>query len=93
MNGLAYGNGKWVGVCTTNTSPTQFTPITSTDNGVNWTNGTLQTSFGGATDLFFYNGVFILTTSASKIVTSVDGITWTLAANLTALFLPIAIVS
>ena len=91
MNGLAYGNGKWVGVCTTNTSPTQFTPITSTDNGVNWTNGTLQTSFGGATDLFFYNGVFILTTSASKIVTSVDGITWTLAANLTALFLPIAI--
>ena len=91
MNGLAYGNGNWVGVCTTNTSPTQFTPITSTDNGVNWTNGTLQTSFGGATDLFFYNGVFILTTSASKIVTSVDGITWTLAANLTALFLPIAI--
>ena len=91
MNGLAYGNGKWVGVCTTNTSPTQFTPITSTDNGVNWTNGTLQTTFGGATDLFFYNGVFILTTSASKIVTSVDGITWTLAANLTALFLPIAI--
>ena len=91
MNGLAYGNGKWVGVCTNNLSPTQFTPITSTDNGVNWTNGTLQTSFGGATDLFFYNGVFILTTSASKIVTSVDGITWTLAANLTALFLPIAI--
>jgi hypothetical protein len=91
MNGLAYGNGKWVGVCTDNTSPSQFTPITSTDNAVNWTNGTVQTAFGGATDLFFYNGVFILTTSASKIVTSVDGITWTLAANLTALFSPIAI--
>ena len=91
MNGLAYGNGKWVAVCTTTISPNQFTPLTSTNNGVTWTTGTVQTTFGGATDLFFYNGVFILTTSASKIVTSVDGITWTLAANLTALFLPIAI--
>ena len=81
--GLAYGNGKWVGVCGIGPTPTQFTPITSTDNGVTWTTGTQQTAaFGGATDLFFYNGVFIATTTTAKIVTSVDGVTWTLAANL-----------
>jgi len=81
--GLAYGNGKWVGVCGIGPTPTQFTPITSTDNGVTWTTGTQQTAaFGGAIDLFFYNGVFIATTTTAKIVTSVDGVTWTLAANL-----------
>ena len=63
-----------------------FTPITSSDNGVTWTTGTVQTAFGGATDLFFYNGVFILTTSFGKVVTSVDGITWTLGADFDALF-------
>jgi hypothetical protein len=90
MKGLAYGNGKWVGLCGANI-PTNFTPITSTNNGVTWTTGTTQNDFGGATDLFFYNGVFIATTLTSKIVTSIDGITWTLAANLTSYFTPIAI--
>lgn len=91
MSGLAYGNGKWVAVCTSVSSPTQFTPITSTNNGVTWSNQSNQTSFGGATDLFFYNGLFILTTTTSKIVTSIDGITWSLAANLISVLLPIAI--
>ena len=82
IRGLAYGNGKWVGVCGFG-SNLFFTPITSTNNGVTWTTGADQTSsFGGATDLFFYNGVFIATTATAKIVTSVDGVTWTLAANL-----------
>ena len=83
--GLAYGNGKWIGVYSTISGST-FTPITSTDNGVTWTTGTVQTLFGAATDLFFYNGVFILTTLFGKVVTSVDGITWTLGADLDALF-------
>jgi hypothetical protein len=83
--GLAYGNGKWIGVYSSISGST-FTPITSSDNGVTWTTGTVQTAFGGATDLFFYNGVFILTTLFGKVVTSVDGITWTLGADLDALF-------
>lgn len=81
--GLAYGNGKWVGVCGIGAIPNEFTPFTSIDNGVTWTTGTQQTAaFGGAIDLFFYNGVFIATTTTARIVTSVDGVTWTLAANL-----------
>jgi len=90
--GLAYGNGKWVGVCNFSGN-IYFIPITSTDNGVTWTTGADQTAaFGGATDLFFYNGVFITTTTTAKIITSVDGITWTLEADLQTLFLfgPIA---
>jgi hypothetical protein len=83
--GLAYGNGKWIGVYSTITG-FSFTPITSTDNGVTWTTGTVQSAFSGASDLFFYNGVFILTTLSGKVVTSVDGITWTLVADLAALF-------
>jgi len=47
----------------------------------------MLSAFGAATDLFFYNGVFILTTSVGKIATSVDGFTWTLAANLQTLLL------
>jgi len=85
MRGLAYGNGVWVSVSSA-TNSSDFTPAISSNNGVTWTNGTLQSSFGGATDLFFYNGIFISTTSTAKILTSVDGITWTLAADLFALF-------
>ena len=92
MKGLAYGNGKWVAVCAFGANPLYFTPITSTDNGVTWTTGVDQSSvFGGATDLFFYNGVFIATTNSGKIVTSVDGITWTLSADLQTLLSSIAI--
>jgi len=85
MRGLAYGNGVWVSVSSATIS-SDFTPAISSNNGVTWTNGTLQSSFGRATDLFFYNGIFISTTSDAKILTSVDGITWTLAADLLALF-------
>ena len=92
MKGLAYGNGKWVGVCSIGPFPTEFTPITSIDNGVTWTTGVQQSSlFSGATDLFFYNGLFIATTRTDKIVTSVDGITWTLSADLQTLLSSIAI--
>ena len=86
IKGLAYGNGKWVAVCTGLVLTSYFTPTISSNNGQNWTTGTQQTAFGGATDLFFYNGLFILTTTTSKIVTSVDGITWTLAADLISIF-------
>ena len=81
VRGLAYGNGKWVSVCS-QTLNVNFTPTTSINNGSTWTTGTQQTSSGQATDLFFYNGIFIATTLSGKIFTSVDGITWTLAANL-----------
>jgi hypothetical protein len=87
MRGLAYGNGKWVAVCGSGTNPLYFTPITSTNNGVTWITGVDQSDvFGGATDLFFYNGVFIATTNTSKIITSVDGITWTQSADLLSIF-------
>jgi len=85
MKGVAYGNGRWVSVCSS--TSLYFTPATSTNNGVTWTNGIDQSSaFGAATDLFFYNGLFIATTNISKIVTSVDGITWTLSSDLLPLF-------
>ena len=90
--GLAYGNGKWVGVCSIGAFPTEFTPITSIDNGVTWTTGIQQSAlFSGATDLFFYNGLFIATTRTDKIVTSVDGITWTVSADLQTLLSSVAI--
>ena len=55
IKGLAYGNGKWVAVCTGLVLTSYFTPTISSNNGQNWTTGTQQTAFGGATDLFFYN--------------------------------------
>ena len=86
VRGLAYGNGKWVSVCSI-TNDFNFTPTTSTNNGVTWTTGTQQNGSGQSSDLFFYNGIFIVTTKSGKLFTSVDGITWTLCADLDALFL------
>ena len=86
VRGLAHGNGVWVSVCS-QTLSINFTPTISSNNGVTWTNATVQTTVGQATDLFFYNGVFIVTTNNGNVFTSVDGTIWTLTANLDTLFL------
>jgi len=69
VQGVAYGNSKWVAVSDTSDS------LISENNGASWTKTTGITALTNATSLSFANGYFIATTSTPTLVRSSDGLT------------------
>ena len=75
--GVAYGNGRWVAL-----SGNAFMPAVSTDNGSSWTFGSSISEFSVPRDLTFWNGKFIATTGLGEIISSSDGVSWTLISTI-----------
>ena len=69
--GIAYGNGVWIAVSSSRTR-------VSSDNGVTWSTGIVDTALSTASDIVFGNGIFCIVTSGTvttdgNILTTVDG--------------------
>jgi hypothetical protein len=75
LNGIAYGNGRFVAV-------SDFDVLTSTD-GINWASGPWPGGYWGWDDVIYVNGRFIAVSDAAGaiVATSTDGLSWTTSAS------------
>jgi hypothetical protein len=88
IQGIAYGNGRWVAIAGSYTTSLK---IAYSDDGFTWTAATHSVPVDANWDKVIYaGGKFIATTQARittsspiapKIITSSDGVTWTIAAD------------
>lgn len=70
LSGVAYGNGRWTAVGNGS--------ILTSSNGISWME--IQNSPGGALKRVVYeNGLWAATGYPGRVVTSVDGVSWTLS--------------
>jgi hypothetical protein len=70
IDGVAYGNSKWVAVA-------EGASWISTNNGVSWSINQIIPALFNVTSVSFANGNFVATTTTPTLVRSSDGITWT----------------
>ena len=76
LQGVSYGNGKWVAVSTASGGASGSAFI-STDNAATWTETSGITALGNVTNISFANGIFVASTSTPTLIRSTDGLNWT----------------
>ncbi len=80
---IAYGNGVWVVLNTATSNTVAY----STNGGASWSTASISGAAVNLTDIHFQQGVFLVCDNGgSNIAVSVDGVTWTIAADMPAAF-------
>lgn len=77
---VTYGNGTWVAASNVGTTIGEVLIATSTDDALTWTTRTSGWSTGRVYSIVYGNGLFVIGGDdfQSQVLTSTDGITWSL---------------